>query len=480
MKTTDIALAAFLLNPDPGAGREPLAQDGPPFGDLLSLMDRAAPALRQDGAARPDTLLPETPEPPVTEPRATGPVPSLPAASLDLLLAHCAHAHPENADGDTPALPDAEPVAAADTEADPESDAPVCELPGADTFPPPQPVPLVAAPPAAQSGDMPRADMAPRERARPMPVSAGPQTEPADAPEPMRIAVLRRETHFAPVRFSPPPASPSLPVTPTGTQRETATGEPTGPLEADAPSPPLALPEIRAPQRPAPQREAADDAPEPQSRHTAFPPNAAPERAAAAPIAQASKPQPPIKAEASPALPFASLAQVGRAIAAEVAQIDPSAPVIAAGAASEAAGSSTPAGPVRVLDIALSPETLGRVVVHMRLTPHGLAVRLKADNPATAELLANDKEHLSALLTSAGLPDVDLEVGGPGLSLLDAPVRSRAEMEAAPRQETPDHPQGGSRGGADPGRQGRNGRQDRTWDEDAAPSYPDEPRAGAR
>ena len=139
-----------------------------------------------------------------------------------------------------------------------------------------------------------------------------------------------------------------------------------------------------------------------------------------------------------------------------------------------------PTGPVRVLDIALSPDSLGRVVVHMRLTPHGLTVRLKADDPATAALLAGDRAHLSALLGSAGLPDVDLEVGGAGLPVIDAPLRAPAAMEGQPPQDTADHSDGGSRGGADPGRQGRGGRNDRTYpDDDAAPSFADEPRFGA-
>lgn len=112
--------------------------------------------------------------------------------------------------------------------------------------------------------------------------------------------------------------------------------------------------------------------------------------------------------------------------------------------------------------------------------PHSLTVRLKAHNPATAELLAADKDHLSAILRSAGLPDVELEVGGPVLSQLDAPVRSLAAMEGPPRQESADEGQGRGRGNTDPGRQGRNSRQDRTFpDDDAAPSFADEPRAGA-
>ena len=478
MRTADVALAAFALNPDTAAGREPLPQDGPPFDDLLSLMEDARPTpRREEEALREDAKEPLPAEPP----------PRPPVASLDRLLARCEHPAPQRGGiGAAPAprgalvLPQREAGStdAAETEAEPPADTPAPDTPLQ-----PAAIPLLAMPPTPVMDvrDTPAVDIAPRPQAMPAPVPLATPTGSAEAPPPMQLVVLRQETHFAPVRaFTQPTAAP-LPVARADTQRETSMSEATGAAAADAPPPHLDPRENRMPLRPLPPRAAPDDAQsdQPQPRRIAPDHSQAPARPTA-PVAEPPKLQPALKAEASPALPFASLAQVGRAIAAEVAQIDPAGAGAPAGGAIESPDSSTPAGPVRVLDIALSPETLGRVVVHMRLTPHGLTVRLKADNPATAELLAADKDHLSAILRSAGLPDVELEVGGPVLSQLDAPVRSLAAMESPPPQESADEGQGGGRGNTDPGRQGRNSRQDRTFtDGDSAPSFADEPRAGA-
>ncbi|MFG1190341.1 flagellar hook-length control protein FliK [Xanthobacter flavus] len=478
MRTADVALAAFALNPDAAAGRKPLPQDGPPFGDLLSLMEDAHLApRREEEAPREDAT-----EPPPAEPPARPP-----AASLDRLLARCEHPAPQRGGIDAaPArrgaliLPQQQtrPIDAAETEVEPPADTPAPDTPLQ-----PAAIPLLAMPtaPVMDARDTPATDIAPSPQAIPAPVPLAAPTGSAEAPPPMLLVVLRQETHFAPVRAFTPPATAPLPVARADTQRETSTSEATDTPAVDAPPRHLDPRENRMPLRPLPPRAAPDDtqSDQPQPRRIAPDHSQAPARPTA-PVAEPPTLQSAIKAEASPALPFASLAQVGRAIAAEVAQIDPAAASAPAGGAVQASDSPTPTGPVRVLDIALSPETLGRVVVHMRLTPHGLTVRLKADNPATAELLAADKDHLSALLGSAGLPDVELEVGGPVLSQLDAPVRSLAAMEGPPRQERADEGQGGGRGNTDPGRQGRNSRQDRTFtDDDSAPSFADEPRAGA-
>ncbi|WP_029556035.1 flagellar hook-length control protein FliK [Xanthobacter sp. 91] len=474
MRTADLTLAAFALAPDTAAGREPLPQDGPPFGDLLSLMEDVRPAPRREGEALRDDA---------TEPLPAEPLPRLPAASLDRLLARCERPAPERGGIDTAPAPRAalvlppqetHPIDATESEAESPSDTPDTPL-----QPPAMPLLAISPAPAMDARDTPAPDVAPRAQARPAPVPLAAPAGSADAP-PMQLVVLRQETHFAPVRAFTQPASAPLPLARADTQRPASTREATGAPAADALSPDLDPSENRMPVRPLPPPVAPDDTQgDPtQPRRIAPDPRQAPARPTV-PVAEPPKLQPALKAEAAPALPFASLAQVGRAIAAEVAQIDPAAAGAPAGGAIEVPESGAPTGPVRVLDIALSPETLGRVVVHMRLTPHGLTVRLKADNPATAELLAADKDHLSALLGSAGLTDVELDVGGPVLSQLDAPVRSLAAMEGPPPQESADEGQGGGRGSTDPGRQGRNGRQDRTFpDDDAAPSFADEPRAG--
>lgn len=454
MRTADIAPAAVARPPDL-AGRAALP-DGQPFDDLLSGMGEA-----------PAPLAPET----VAEPPADA-SPCPPPASLDRLLARCARSDPEREAIETPPAPrrapgllrpEAEPVDTADT-------APAPDMPDR-----PQPPPLLAllSAPLAGPRDAP-AEVIPQPRASPPPVPlavpAVPAETAAEAPAPMRVAVLRQETHFAPVRpFTPEPP-------PADDAREAPGGRD---IEANPPSR-----EGRIPVRPLPLGAAADDgAPndQPEPRRADARQSSGTARAAAAPVVLDDPPPAPVRpAEATPALPFASLAQIGRAIAAEVAQMDTAPAAAGTGAPPASEDAPAPTGPVRVLDIALSPDSLGRVVVHMRLTPHGLTVRLKADDPATAALLAGDRAHLSALLGSAGLPDVDLEVGGAGLPVIDAPLRAPAAMEGQPPQDTADHSDGGSRGGADPGRQGRGGRNDRTYpDDDAAPSFADEPRFGA-
>ncbi|MFG1222723.1 flagellar hook-length control protein FliK [Xanthobacter wiegelii] len=464
MRTADIAQAAVARPPDL-AGRAALP-DGQPFDDLLSGMGEA-----------PAAPVPET----VAEVPPADASPCPPPASLDRLLARCARSDPEREAIETPHAPrrapgllrpEAEPVDTADA-----APAPLPDAPAPDTPDRPQPPPLLALLSAPLAG--PRdvsAEVAPQPRASPPPVPlavpAVPAETAAEAPAPMRVAVLRQETHFAPVRPFTPEPPPAL--------AEAAREAPAAPaVEAQPPSR-----EGRIPIRPLPLGAAADDGapndqPEPRRADARQSPGTA--RAAAAPAVLDDRPPAPVRpAEATPALPFASLAQIGRAIAAEVAQMDTAPAAAGTGAPLASEDAPVPTGPVRVLDIALSPDSLGRVVVHMRLTPHGLTVRLKADDPATAALLAGDRAHLSALLGSAGLPDVDLEVGGAGLPVIDAPLRAPAAMEGPPPQDTADHPDGGSRGGADPGRQGRGGRNDRTYpDDDAAPSFADEPRFGA-
>lgn len=461
MRTADIVPAAVARTPDL-TGRAVLP-DGQPFDDLLSGMGEA-----------PAPPAPET----VAEPLADA-SPCPPPASLDRLLARCARSDPERGASATPPAPrrapgllrpEVEPGDTADA-----APAPLSEAPAPDTPDRPQTAPLLVllSAPVAGPRDAP-AEVAPPPRASPPPVPLAAPAVPADtvaeAPAPMRLAVLRQETHFAPVRpFTPQPP-------PADAAQEAPAARDVG---AQPPSR-----EGRIPVRPLPLGAAADDPapndrPEPRRADARQSPGTA--RTVAAPTVLDGGPPASVRpAEATPALPFASLAQIGRAIAAEVAQMDTATPVAGTGAPPASEDARAPAGPVRVLDIALSPDSLGRVVVHMRLTPHGLTVRLKADDPATAALLAGDKEHLAALLGSAGLPDVDLEVGGAGLPVIDAPLRAPAAMDGPPRQDTADHPDGGSRGGADPGRQGREGRNDRTFrDDDAAPSFADEPGPGA-
>ncbi|OYX14883.1 MAG: hypothetical protein B7Z15_02435 [Rhizobiales bacterium 32-66-8] len=103
-------------------------------------------------------------------------------------------------------------------------------------------------------------------------------------------------------------------------------------------------------------------------------------------------------------MPTASLAQIGDAIASELSRITPD-----TGGSLQQAG---PGGPVRVLEIALSPEDLGRVTVRLRLTDAGLEVRLRASNPETARMLEQDQAALGALLRSAGVEADTITITG--------------------------------------------------------------------
>eukprot|EP01031_Cornospumella_fuschlensis_P045110 gene45110-55183_t len=76
------------------------------------------------------------------------------------------------------------------------------------------------------------------------------------------------------------------------------------------------------------------------------------------------------------------------------------------------------AGPVRLLDIQLSPDDLGTVNVRMRLSNNGLEIRLRASNPETAKMLERDQSALLDLLAASGITaDSITIVGGDGAGL---------------------------------------------------------------
>lgn len=227
--------------------------------------------------------------------------------------------------------------------------------------------------------------------ARTVTPSADPGEAMADAAaEPrMTVSVLHRETHFAPVRS----------FTQAGPEGW-----------ADRPAPASAGPDMQA--SPADDLPAAGTAPE-----------IAPEIAPAPAFGPALSGTTSLAVPQGPA-PLAT--RVGAVVAGEAARL---APAVAP------EGGATPGGPVRVLELALSPETLGRVVVRLRLTPDGLSVRLRADNPETARLLEEDRPRLMQALAAAGTGPVDMEFAdrlfaSPPAAAPDARVRENAGEDA--------------------------------------------------
>ncbi|MGR7994656.1 MULTISPECIES: flagellar hook-length control protein FliK [unclassified Xanthobacter] len=209
-----------------------------------------------------------------------------------------------------------------------------------------------------------------------LPHSPSAEARPGEAPTghsgtAVRATVLHRETHFAPVTPGRP-AGVSIPEPATSDRPDTSD------IAIDAPEP-------RHP-TPAPRADV-----EPPSTSTAASP---------APMGAW------LGATPAPALPQVSLAQVGAAITQEARRLQ-------AGRPADANDGAQMRGPVRVLEMALSPESLGRVVIRLRLTAGGLDVRIRASLPETARMLEQDRGHLARLMADQGLElnDLQLETG---------------------------------------------------------------------
>ncbi len=152
---------------------------------------------------------------------------------------------------------------------------------------------------------------------------------------------------------------------------------------------------------------------------------------------------------AAPAPALATLRQIGAAIAAEAGTM---------GATASVAGPTANliAGPVRLLDIQLSPDDLGTVNVRMRLSNNGLEIRLRASNPETAKMLERDQSALLDLLAASGITaDSITIVGGDGAGLAqltgqDAGRPFTDQQPAAGDTETPRDQSGRDQNGRSP------------------------------
>lgn len=109
------------------------------------------------------------------------------------------------------------------------------------------------------------------------------------------------------------------------------------------------------------------------------------------------------------AMPLSSLRQVSTAIGAEVARlVDPSFVADTDTTDSLARGN----GPLRIIAIQLQPLDLGTVTVRMRMSDDGLDVRISASNPATARMLQQDQARLTELLQAQGIDAATVTVTG--------------------------------------------------------------------
>ncbi|MEP9375406.1 flagellar hook-length control protein FliK [Aquabacter sp. CN5-332] len=297
----------------------------------------------------------------------------------------------------------------------------------------------------------------------------------AAGPAPIRITVLSRETHFAPVREANLPgtaqsAQPfALPGSATGAS---PTGEVAGGRQHERAK------EIAS-------EGAEDDAAERverrlagrSERHEEVKPVAArdggaatrrdvegraadretPASTPASGSATATGNTQQWMATAQQGLPLSNLRQVSDAIGAEIARMTNP----AAAAAGDLARAQ---GPVRLLDIQLNPSDLGIVTVRLRSSASGLEVKLQASNPETARLLKQDQARLAEMLRSEGVEAADVSVvdgsdGGAAWTRFEmTPRQPLAAMPAARQGEGQDPSD--QRQGGDSSRNGRNGDED--------------------
>lgn len=68
----------------------------------------------------------------------------------------------------------------------------------------------------------------------------------------------------------------------------------------------------------------------------------------------------------------------------------------------QAGSAARPLAPVRIVELALQPASLGALSITLRLTGAGLRVTVSASSRETAELLREDREALAALIEGAG------------------------------------------------------------------------------
>jgi hypothetical protein len=109
--------------------------------------------------------------------------------------------------------------------------------------------------------------------------------------------------------------------------------------------------------------------------------------------------------------------QIADRITAEVSSASNASSETAAGAAGSQAATSS----VKILNLQLEPENLGRVTVQLRLTGTGLELQVQAASAETMRMIADDKDLLVGKLRASGYS-------------VDALVVKAGELEVAPGQ----------------------------------------------
>lgn len=301
---------------------------------------------------------------------------------------------------------------------------------------------LVPAPPA--SGTQPPAAPTRASQAPAAPVAAP-------------SAAAAREGTYAPGPAEPEAAAFAAMSTPDRTARR---ADPAGAKPSENGRAPEASPLVRPSEAPPAGRPADGRASGREDRRD--------ERAAPAPTEAgagraASSPAAPAGSPMTAATPPATAA-VGGAIS-EVASR-----LVRANSGTDLTAAPRPGDPVRIMEIALTPEGLGKVTVRLRLTSDGLEVRVRASDAGTAALLQQDKAQLAGILREFGCSEDRMEVSGPDGGTIGAGTGPDLRAASSPssdengsdsqRGQQGDRSQGGFQGGSQGGSGRNEGRHD--------------------
>ena len=136
--------------------------------------------------------------------------------------------------------------------------------------------------------------------------------------------------------------------------------------------------------------------------------------------------------------------------------------LVRANAGADLSAAPRPGDPVRIMELALSPEGLGKVTVRLRLTSDGLEVRVRAADAGTAALLQQDKAQLAGILREFGCSEDRMEVSGPdGSAIGPSTGPDLRTTQASPGDDRRGDPQGDrSQGGSQDGSRRNEGRHD--------------------
>lgn len=187
------------------------------------------------------------------------------------------------------------------------------------------------------------------------------------------------------------------------------------------------------------------------------------ERAAPAPAAPADTPagrtgsggSGPVTGSA-PAFPAPAASAVAGAISEAARHL------VRTNAGADLSAAPRPGDPVRIMEIALTPEGLGKVTVRLRLTSEGLEVRVRASDANTAALLQQDKAQLAGILREFGCSEDRMEVSGPDGGAIGATTGpDLRSAQASSGDDRRGDPQGDrSNGGSQDGSRRNEGRHD--------------------